>query len=289
MKAQTLSICIPGQQCDKDCPYCVSKMTWYPPKDEHSWLVNRDKVVNFARMAQVTDVIITGKGEPSLRTGFLMSVLTTFAGWPLVLQTNGRFLSGHPEKIQVLSDHGLNVLAVSIDDPKQMNEYKDLWDVVKWHPPLTARVTVMVTPEVCQVPFLDWVDMSLDRGIRGLSFRQITVPEECADTPEAKQTAEWIRSIQHTPAVLNWTRNFEWEFKESERDKDHPSITYHHDKKLVRKLPYGAVIKDFKGVSVTKFDYCIQDTCGDDDIRSLIYNQDGHLYTSWSSPASMIF
>jgi len=33
MKAQTLALCLPYEGCDKDCPYCVSKMTWAPKVD----------------------------------------------------------------------------------------------------------------------------------------------------------------------------------------------------------------------------------------------------------------
>jgi hypothetical protein len=48
-------------------------------------------------------------------------------------------------------------------------------------------------------------------------------------------------------------------------------------------------VRDVGGIAVTFFEYCVQDSNGEDDIRSLIYNQDGHLYTTWNSPASMIF
>ena len=61
------------------------------------------------------------------------------------------------------------------------------------------------------------------------------------------------------------------------------------DPRVIRKLPYGATIYDIGGIAVTWFDYCIQDAHGVDDIRSLIFQEDGHLYTAWDSPASILF
>ena len=60
----------------------------------------------------------------------------------------------------------------------------------------------------------------------------------------------------------------------------------HH---VVRKLPYGAVVYDIDGIAVTGFDYCVQDQNNNEDIRSLIFMEDGHVYTSWNSKASILF
>ena len=58
---------------------------------------------------------------------------------------------------------------------------------------------------------------------------------------------------------------------------------------IIRKLPFGATVFDINGVSFTYFDYCVQESSNDETIRSLIYQEDGHLYTSWNSKASIIF
>jgi hypothetical protein len=49
----------------------------------------------------------------------------------------------------------------------------------------------------------------------------------------------------------------------------------------IMRLPYGATLYMVEGVSCTHFDYCIQDSNNDNDIRSLIFHEDGHLSTSW--------
>jgi hypothetical protein len=60
-------------------------------------------------------------------------------------------------------------------------------------------------------------------------------------------------------------------------------------KKPIRVLPFGMPIYSYKDLSVAFSDYCIQDTHNPDDIRSLIYHQDGHLYTSWADKGSILF
>ena len=57
----------------------------------------------------------------------------------------------------------------------------------------------------------------------------------------------------------------------------------------IRTNSQGITIWDYEGVSVVTSDYCIQDSAADDEIRSLIFQEDGHLYTAWNSPASILF
>ena len=40
MKAQTLAISVPNYGCNKNCPYCVSKMTGYLKSNESLFLDN---------------------------------------------------------------------------------------------------------------------------------------------------------------------------------------------------------------------------------------------------------
>ncbi len=47
------------------------------------------------------------------------------------------------------------------------------------------------------------------------------------------------------------------------------------------KLPYGAMLYMYDDISVTYFNYCIQDNHNENDVRSLIFHEDGHLSTSW--------
>ena len=52
---------------------------------------------------------------------------------------------------------------------------------------------------------------------------------------------------------------------------------------------HGMSIYDCKGISVLFSDYCIQEQANDNDVRSIVFHEDGHLYTLWNSAASMRF
>ena len=78
MTANTLAVCVQNMGCDKQCPYCVSKMTWSPEPNAEAVADRISKVAHFATMAQVTDVIVTGKGEPCLSWEALTGALDVF-------------------------------------------------------------------------------------------------------------------------------------------------------------------------------------------------------------------
>jgi hypothetical protein len=57
----------------------------------------------------------------------------------------------------------------------------------------------------------------------------------------------------------------------------------------LRTLPFGMPVYGYKGVSVAFSDYCVQETHNPEDLRSLIFAEDGHVYTNWANPASILF
>ena len=82
MKANNLSISIPNRGCDKNCPYCVSKMTGHVEFNENLFYRNLPKVFQFSQMAQISSVSLTGKGEPMLNFDAIKIVLETFRKFP---------------------------------------------------------------------------------------------------------------------------------------------------------------------------------------------------------------
>lgn len=46
---------------------------------------------------------------------------------------------------------------------------------------------------------------------------------------------------------------------------------------------------DVNEIGVSYRDECVQETAGDDDVRSFIYGPDGHMYTHWGKTGSIIF
>ena len=115
MKANNLSISIPNRGCDKNCPYCVSKMTGHVEFNETLFYRNLLKVFQFSQMAQISSVSLTGKGEPMLNFDAIKIVLETFRKFPIELQTNGIRLKNQPVLIKKLFNYGLDIVAFSFD------------------------------------------------------------------------------------------------------------------------------------------------------------------------------
>jgi len=281
MKAQNLSICVPYNGCDKNCPYCISKMTGYT-EGQHGQLMDRNvnKVRQLAKACQVSSVLITGKGEPMLSRPYVESMIQAFRDFPVELQTNGKLLlqdvKGHGIVLNSLQERGLDTLALSVDCFADIAAHKPLFSAAQ-DLGLTNRITVNLLDTTLQHSFADYVSACKHNNIQQLSFRSITVPNyvQFEVGSKAALTVDWINK--------NVDKNSEALFLNLMRD------SLSSKGKVLRQLPYGATLFDYEGLSVTYFDYCIQDKSGEDDIRSLIFMDDGHVYTNWASTASRLF
>lgn len=274
LKAENLTISIPNKGCDKNCPYCVSRMTGYfesSENDKYSYDIEKNikKVKTVAIAAEVTSVLLTGKGEPMLAYDWVKKFLREFSDWPLELQTNGIFLSNNLEYVDDLSWY-LNVLAVSVDSKGQFEKYLPLFNKCKNNGILT-RITLNLTDLLKDLSFDFVLKYCIENKINQLTLRNIVCPEN----PKDEKTAQWI--INNT--------------KEKVYDKFlSDAILYSQEfGKKIRTLNHGVVITDIHGVAFSYSDYCIQERSNGNNIRSLIFQEDGHLYTSWNSRASILF
>ena len=278
MKAQSLAVSVPNKGCDKNCYYCVSKMTGYMESSWKRMVRNKDKVITLAKSAGVNNVIITGKGEPCLNFKKTLALVGSFKKFPVELQTNGIELNKNLSKVSELYEAGLDVLAVSIDKFSTLQEYKKLFFEAS-KVGLTTRITVNVTNLITGITLEHFVEECLRLGIDQLSFRSVVAPNfaklainKIAVSNNAK---EWIKNNASPKFVNKYITKIMSEVKGKGR--------------FLRSLPYGAKLYDYEGLSITHFEYCIQDNAGENDIRSLIFQEDGHLYTAWNSKASRLF
>jgi len=276
MRANNLSVSIPYKGCDKSCPYCVSKMTGYMESDEGLFFGKMDKVLHMAEMSQVSSVSITGKGEPMLNLEAVKEVIRKFKNFPVELQTNGILLKKNPNLIGILASEGLDVVALSFDRIEDFETYSEVINLID-SVGMTSRVTLNVTdnlPSFDEFGFMDYINYSCKKhNVHQFSIRNIVAPNHT----EWTKYHQWIEDNTKEGLYQALIDDFENEKNNGE------SIHF------LRQLPYGGKLYDVEGISYTSFDYCIQDENNGDDIRSLIYQEDGHLYTSWNSLASRIF
>jgi hypothetical protein len=240
-------------------------------------LHNFPKVLNLARMSQVSSILITGKGEPCLNIGSVLDFTHKFKEFPVELQTNGIWLSKNLTHVEELATTGMNVIAVSIDNLR--GNLEKLSESIH-RAGMLLRVCFNVTNDEhlrrdnqtgVIVPFRDILYYSRLSGADQLTLRKIVAPNHTEQTDQS----EWIK-VNCDPVVYLRLVN---EMKSACR------TVGHH----LRSLPYGAEVYDLNGISVSYSDYCIQDDNNTEDIRSLIFQEDGHVYSSWNSKASCIF
>ncbi len=288
MKANNLTISVPTPGCKQDCPFCVSKMTGCIKSDTTKFKLNLDKARRMAEQSGVNSILVTGKGEPLDQWDFCQHIaINVFNEYPLEIQChvdnffdkkpiNGEYDSPHLPK--TLMEHHLKVvphyfdtIALSITDLNKTQYIAELRELSERD--VIVRATLMVDDNFPFSDFHSILDWAKDAKIDQLSLRNPTIPERLAATEVATTTAAWITNNTKLKKYETIIKDFE------RRYIQHP----------VRKLPFGAIIYDIEGIAFTHFDYCVQDSADDDEIRSLIYMQDGHMYTSWTYQSSKIF
>jgi hypothetical protein len=111
-------------------------------------------------------------------------------------------------------------------------------------------------------------------NIRQLLVRNISIPKNAS---QSGREIQWIKDHTSFDRYLSLAQEFE-------------RIMIKDGKKPLMILPFdGSRVWGYRGISVVFSDYCIQESTREDAVRSLIYQADGHLYSSWSDPASILF
>lgn len=275
MKANNIAISIPNKGCDKHCPYCISLMTGSTETNSDLFISNIRKARYMAMTSGVSSVSITGKGEPLLNKKMVLHVARQFYEFPIELQTNGILLRKEVKKenfgfIEELCGE-IDIFAISCDTLEEVFKSKKLIETIhKNHK--KVRITFNVTDEVMNNSFDFFLEIMKRGKVDQFSFRRITK----ANYTEETDVHKWIDEHGGHDVYERLINEGKKYIQENNCQK-------------IRNLSYGAVLYDIDGISYTYFDYCIQDTSDEGDVRSLIYQEDGHLYTTWNSPASIVF
>lgn len=281
MKANNLTISIPYKGCNKDCPYCISKLTGHiHSSDEELMRWNIEKVKTLANNASINSVLITGKGEPLLNMSAVEYFGKQFNHYPLEIQTNGIILDN--EIISDLQFWGYDIISISVDNDTNIEKtIKDI-NIINNEFNMVSRISIVVEKPS---QFLSDVygeksnieSRFLSRlGAHQYIFRNLTYPTKGKSKKEG---------TTHSPQeydVMNYI--------DTHSDYSSYFNLYHYFKenaRVIRTTPFGIEIFSYKGYSIAFSDYCIQEEV-DDEIRSLIFLENGHVYTSWNDVATLI-
>jgi len=296
MKFQTMSLLAGTSVCQASCPFCVARMTGdnykTPPVDIHGR--NLVKAINLASQGQVTSVIITGKGEPTLypqHIDYYMKHLDHHASFPFIeLQTNAEVLGKEfyglrgtsltpQDKLKEWYQKGMTTIMISnvgydmdvnrriyfpkrkdhIDIPRTVNTIHEAGLIVRY-------TTVGIKGGIDSPEELEkLLDFTSSLGIEQVTWRPVAVPSK----PEDTEAGQWVQGNHLTAEEI---------------DKIHSYV--HLGGTPLYSLVHGATVYDFKGHNLC-ISNCLTHEPGDT-LRQLIFFPDGRLYTDWQFKGSRL-
>lgn len=282
MKIQTFSILAGTALCNARCPYCVSKMTGIKKAGFNEPAINWRNFEKACRLSQVNDVstvLITGKGEPTLYPKQITKFLEKMRkyNFPLIeIQTNGISLGKEFNKYKKYLEKwyklGLNTIAISIVHyEKQKNreiftpysDYFDLKVLIKRLHNLGFSVRLSC---LLMEGFID----SPEKVGKLIEFAKINSVEQLTIR------RLWLTQNSENPEIAEWC---EKQVLAEAKIKEIIKYVEKNARKLMT-LGHGAVVYDFKGQNVCITD-CIMIHPNTDEIRTLVFFPDGHLRYDW--------
>lgn len=303
MKINTFSIVIGTKACNAKCPFCISRMTGFdevkhlPVVSESDELPNFESAVLFAKQANVSTVLLTGKGEPTLYPAEITSILQALKphGFPFTeLQTNalsiGRAIcKRNSGELNTFSDRQLlyyfedwhklrlNTIAISVcsihdkhNKEIYSQDYPDLRQTIKGLHDFgfTVRLGLMLIDGMVDRPekleeVLVWCK---ENKVEQLTIRPIRKSESTSDEMVSDFVATRGLSPEKEEAIKNWVMK-----------NGTPILS----------LSHGAVIYDLFGQNICLTD-CLTVPVDHDHIRTLIYYRSGLLTYDWQFKGAIL-
>jgi molybdenum cofactor biosynthesis enzyme MoaA len=287
MKIQTLSIISGGAACNARCPFCISQMTGKDIKVEPINIQNFNKACRLAQINDVTNVIITGKGEPLIYPNQITDFLKALKpfDFPVIeLQTNGILLSQKPELYDSYLKEwhrlGLTFIALSIihyDPEKNRNNYIPY---EKSYPDLGKLITrlhsfgysVRLTCTLIKggidsvVETKAMINHSRTWGAEQLTLRKVASPNNSQNAV----VSSWTKAHMISPEVLN----------------DMEKYLLKNGTKIAS-FDYGGAIYDVANQNVC-FTNALTLNKESESFRQAIYFPDGHVRFDWQYQGAII-
>lgn len=290
MKIQTFTVVSGNAICNASCPFCVSKMTGIRGIGFKPIQVNWHNFHKACRMAQInniTTVLLTGKGEPTLYPEQLTEYLTHLQKYDfpiLELQTNAILFSEQEEKYdKYLKDWyelGLSIISISVVhyDPEKnranyvpgKKTYPDLGKIIeKLHKiGYSVRFSVVLIKDHIDTPkeAQKMVEVAHGWGVEQVSLRPVAVSEESENEKYKIDTVKMMLTPKKITDINAWLE------KDCRR-----LLSYGHNSRIF----------DVNGQNV-----CLTDALtikpGTDDIRQMIFFPDGHIRFDWQYKGAII-
>ena len=287
MKIQTLSIISGGAACNAHCPFCISQMTGKNVQVTPINQINFNKACRLAQINAVTNVIITGKGEPLLYPAQITDYLKALQkfDFPVIeLQTNAIVLGQNPKKydpfLQEWRQLGLTFIAISIVHYSPEKNRQNYLPDEKTYPDLAALIvhlhsfgfSVRLTCTLVK-GYVDnaaeakkMIDKARLWGADQLTLRKVAAPKNSANA-----------------TVYSWTKAHE--LSQSDLDAIENYLVQKGTK--IATFDYGGAIYDVQNQNVC-FTNALTLNQNSENVRQAIYFPDGHLRFDWQYQGAIL-
>lgn len=297
MAIQSLSICCPSAtgKCINHCKTCTARQHTNPYENKYDSRCKVDtfqywedvkKRMEYALRMGCQTLMLTGSNEPQQNRRWIETLYHVMQSLPekfvnIEIQTTGAFLD--QDYVQFLKLFGVTTIAISafnIFDDKvniEIEESADanlklanLCSLVKkegMNLRLCLNVTDYLTDSACR----DNVDLLLDRCAY-LGANQVTFRKMWSGNPETPE-AIWIsENCRHSDQIIHAIKN-----------------AVQKDGSLLNRLPYGAARYDYMGFSIVIDTDSMAKDETNEATKYYIIREDGKMYSSWDSKASIVF
>lgn len=273
MQIQTLTIVTGTTECNANCPYCVSKMTPKHNIDTTKKICWRNfhKACRLAQIHNVSTVLFTGKGEPTLYPLEITDYLHEMGqyNFPMIeLQTNGIRLENMDDRIwQSWYLKGLTTIAMSMIPGRIISKVRKICDRIHSFGFSVRLNFIMSKNRISRFTDIEnTMELMRDWKVEQTTFTPVRMPKNCKDLSVKK----WI--IEHELSDDKISR-----ISEDANRKSTKLMT----------LPHGAVVYDYRGQNLC-ISNCLTVSPNDDNLRNLIFFQDGHLRYDWQYSGAIL-
>lgn len=308
---QSLSICCPSPRgkCINHCETCTARQHENPYQDKFDGthvqcLEYWNDVIKRMRYAQskgCTTVMLTGSNEPQQNRRWIEGLYLAMKSLNqpfdnIEIQTTGAFLD--EDYLRFLKDFGVTTVAVStfnINDDmrnqkiehnadKTLNIQK-LCDTIE-SLGMNVRICVNVTDCMLTDEEADKFTHTTRQDLPQIAMQYVeSLLQRCHELHANQVTFRKMWSNEGTPEAA-WIKSHSW-YCEYILDAIKEIVT--EKGTLLHKLPYGAARYDYLGFSiVVDTDSMAKDT-ENNAIKYYIIRENGKMYSSWDSPASIVF
>ena len=296
MKFQTMSLIAGNHICNASCPFCVSRMTKGNDIDlpvDAINVRNLKKAISIAERCDITSVLITGKGEPTLYPQHIdeyMRVLSEQSEFPFIeLQSNGFLFECDSFKDQSVDDmikrwydQGLTTVMLSnVGHDKHLNhktyfprrdrffDIAKVVDRIHEHGLIVRYTTVGIKGGIDNAAEMDkLVAFCRSMGIEQLTWRPVA--QTADSTTMNKGVNAWVTAKGLT-----------------DEQSEATMATVKQEGTLLYNLVHGAAVYDYKGQNVC-LSTCLTHDPDEETIRQLIFYPDGKLFTDWQYTGSRL-